>query len=357
MNSSFAHLTVIELASVLAGPSAGMFFAELGAKVIKVENARTGGDVTRNWRAPGEARDGLSAYYCSINYGKETRLLDLQTAAARAEVHALVAGADVVITNFQPRVAAKLRMGIDTLRALNDRLIVAELQGFPDDPARPAFDVVLQAESGFLYMTGSSDGPPVKLPVALIDVLAAHQLKEGILLALLRRAQTGKGAHVRASLLESALAALVNQANNYLMADHVPQRMGSAHPNIAPYGDQFTTADGVVFVLAVGSDRQFAELCDILDLPAMASADTYRTNVARIAHRAALNRKLGEAIAVRDAEMLFDALAARRIPYGRIRPMNEVLSLPVAQRMIRREIAPGQQATARLSSLGFELLE
>ena len=357
MKHPLAHLTVIELASVLAGPSVGMFFAELGAKVIKIENARTGGDVTRNWRAPGEARSGLSAYYCSINYGKESRLLDLQTAAARAEVHALIAGADVVITNFQSRVAAKLHMDIDTLRALNERLIVAELQGFPDDPARPAFDVVLQAESGFLYMTGTPEGQPVKMPVALIDVLAAHQLKEGVLLALLQRAQTGKGAYVRASLLEAALASLVNQANNYLMAGHVPQRMGSAHPNIAPYGDQFTTADGVVFVLAVGSDRQFAELCVVLDLPTVASDEAYRTNVARIAHRDALNRVLKTAIAARDAATLFDALAGRRIPYGRIRPMNEVMDLAVAQRMIRRETTPTGQATARLSSLGFELLE
>ena len=355
MTNLLASLTVVELASVLAGPSVGMFLAELGATVIKIENARTGGDVTRRWRAPGEAADGLSAYYCSINYGKTTRLLDLQTAADQATVHGLVRTADVVITNFQPRVAAKLRMDVPTLRALNERLIVAELIGFPDDPARPAFDVVLQAESGFLYMTGSPDGPPVKMPVALIDVLAAHQLREGILLALLQRARTGKGAHVHASLLEAALASLVNQANNYLMAGHVPQRMGSAHPNIAPYGDQFVTADGVAFVLAVGSDRQFAGLCAVLGLPKMAEDERFRTNAQRLAHRAALNTVLGEAIGQKSATPLFAALQDRRIPYGRIRPMNEVLDLPTAQAMLRYETTPAGQPTMRLSGLGFRL--
>ena len=353
MNTSLAHLTVIELASVLAGPAVGMFFAELGATVIKIENARTGGDVTRKWRAPGEATTGLSAYYCSINFGKTTKLLDLQSAAGQAEVHALIAGADVVISNFQPRVAAKLRMDVATLRGLNDRLIVAELIGFPDDPARPAFDVVLQAESGFLYMTGTPDGPPVKMPVALIDVLAAHQLKEGILLALLQRSQTNKGAHVRASLLEAALASLVNQANNYLMAGYIPQRMGSAHPNIAPYGDQFTTADSVALVLAVGSDQQFAGLCNCLKTSELAKDGRFARNPDRVAHRVSLTTILQEKIKAIQSAVLFAALQQHRVPFGRIRRMDEVLADPVAQRMLLRERMADGQETVRLSGLGF----
>ena len=355
MTTPLAHLTVVELASVLAGPSVGMFFAELGAEVVKIENARTGGDVTRHWRAPGETTEGLSAYYCSINYGKTVHLLDLQRAEDQRRVHELATKADVVISNFQPRVAAKLRMDAITLRGLNDRLIVAELIGFPDDPSRPAFDVVLQAESGFLYMNGEAGAAPVKMPVALIDVLAAHQLKEGILLALLRRQQTGSGAHVRASLLEAALASLVNQANNYLMAGHIPQRMGSQHPNIAPYGDQFRTADEVAFVLAVGSDAQFAALCACIQAAELASDARFRTNPARIHYRAALTAVLNKRFGSLPGDVLFARFRERRVPYGRIRRMDEVLTHPVAQRMIRTETTADGQPTRRLSGLGFRI--
>ena len=358
MNQALAHLTVVELASVLAGPSVGMFFAELGARVIKIENARTRGDVTRHWRAPGESRDTrVSAYYASINYRKEVVFLDLKTADAQAEAQALIRSADLVITNFLPATARRLHMDVPTLRALSPTLIVAELSGFGPGEARPAFDVVLQAETGFMYMNGTPDGAPVKMPVALIDVLAAHQLKEGILLALLRRGSTGRGATVRASLLGAALASLVNQATNYLMAGHIPQRMGSEHPNIAPYGDQFRTADGLRLVLAVGSDAQFVALCELLELPRLAEHPSFRTNADRVRHRAALRGALAPAFAQRAATTLLPACHARGIPVGRIRAMDEVMEWPLAQQMLREEQLSDGQLTRRLSSIAFEIEE
>ena len=258
----FQGLRVVELAGVLAGPAVGMFFAELGARVIKIENSRTGGDITRQWKLSAEPEDSsVSAYYCSVNWNKEVRLLDLETREAQVEVHELVAGADLVISNFKPDSARRLRMDADTLRDLNGRLIYAQIDAFGPDEQRPAFDVVLQAEAGYLYMSGEPGRPPVKMPVALIDLLAAHQLKEAVLVALLQRERSGKGCTVRTSLFESALASLANQATNWLMGGLVPQPIGTQHPNIAPYGDIVHTADGKPLVLAVGTDRQFAALC------------------------------------------------------------------------------------------------
>ena len=190
----FAGLTVVELASVLAGPAVGLFFAELGARVIKIENPVTKGDVTRAWKAPTEDKQKSdSAYYHSVNAGKEVHFLNLKTEEDRQQAYHLIEQADVVIVNYRVGAAQKLGMDYEYLNQLNPRLIYAELTGFGANDRRPAFDVVLQAETGFLYLTGEPDRPPVRMPVALIDILAAHQLKEGILVALLQRAQTGKG--------------------------------------------------------------------------------------------------------------------------------------------------------------------
>ncbi|MEZ4904287.1 MAG: CoA transferase [Spirosomataceae bacterium] len=178
-----------------------------------------------------------SAYYASVNWNKQTYLLDLEDDNDRFQAYRLFQGADIVISNYRLNVAQKLGVNYETLRKDNPNLIFAQLNAFDAHSERPAFDVVLQAEAGFMYMNGEAEGPPVKMPVALIDVLAAHQLKEAILLALLRRTQTGEGAYIATSLFEAAIASLVNQASNWLMNSHIPQRMGTQHPNIAPYGD------------------------------------------------------------------------------------------------------------------------
>ncbi|MEM8559664.1 MAG: CaiB/BaiF CoA-transferase family protein, partial [Bacteroidota bacterium] len=262
----FADLVVLELANVLAGPSVGQFFAELGATVWKVESPRTQGDVTRRWRLPTEPDTDRPAYFTAVNWGKQSLALDLAHPDGRALLHQLAAQSDVVLTSFRPGTAARLGADAATLRALDARLVVASISGYGSDHLRAGYDAVVQAESGWMFMNGYPDGPPTKLPVALVDVLAAHQLKQAILVALLQRARTGEGAHVHVSLLDAAVSALVNQASNWLTAGHSPQRMGSAHPNIAPYGSLFRTADGHDLLLAVGTDRQFAHLCTVLGL-------------------------------------------------------------------------------------------
>ena len=335
-NNFFSGLKVVELASVLAGPAVGLFFAELGAEVTKIENAATGGDVTRRWKAPTEAAAKTdSAYYQSVNFGKRTLLVDLKDETARAQVYGLIAAADVVIVNYRPGGAAKLGMDYPILAAHYPRLIYAELTGFGDADDRPAFDVVLQAETGFLYLTGEADRPPVKMPVALIDLLAAHQLKEGVLLALLQREHTGRGAKVSTSLYDTALASLANQATNWLIAGYAPQRMGTQHPNIAPYGDIFQTADGAELVLAIGVEQQFQHLCTFLSLPELGQDERFSTNAQRVKNRATLIPLLQERIGRYTSRTgLLEQLQAHGIPAGAIRDLPDVFAQPAAQSML-----------------------
>ena len=257
VNKPLSDLLVIETAAVLAGPAVGMHFAELGARVIKIENKRSGGDVTRKWKLPQEdPASPVSAYFSSVNWGKEHLFLDLKDPADRARFDALMAQADVLITNHLDSDAEKLGLARSRLRAINPRLVHGHIKGFADQPQRPAFDVVLQAETGYISMTGTDGDHLAKLPIALIDTLAAHQLKEGILLALWKREKTGKGMYVEVSLEEAALAGLINQASNRLMTGAVARPLGTLHPNIAPYGETFLCSDGNRIILAVGSDGQ-----------------------------------------------------------------------------------------------------
>lgn len=329
-------LRVVELAGVLAGPSVGQFLAELGADVVKVENVRTGGDVTRRWTLPEEASaDGRPAYFCAANWGKRSVALDLTHPAGRAALHALARGADVALTAYKPGDAARLGADADTLRALAPRLIVATLTGYGDGDARAGYDAVVQAEAGFTGLNGEPGGPPTKMPVALMDVLAAHQLKEAVLLALLRRAQTGEGAGVAVSLLGAGASALVNQGTAWLQAGVVPRRMGSAHPQIAPYGALYATADGAV-VLAVGTDAQFAALAAVLRLDALAADARFATNPARVRHRDLLDAALRGALAVWPTAALLAALDAAHVPAGAVRDVPAVFAHPEADALVLR---------------------
>lgn len=353
----FSGLKVVEFSSVLAGPAVGMFFAELGAEVIKIENKTTGGDVTRGWKHPSESPESpISAYWCSVNWGKKHLFLDLNDPQDRQQAIDLALAADVVISNFKPSSAS--RMGVDaaSLRARNPRLIYAQLSSFADpEDEGPAFDAVLQAEAGFLYMNGESDGPPVKMPVALIDILAAHQLKEAILLALLQRDRTGEGATVSTSLMESALASLANQASNYLMNGHVPQRMGTRHPNIAPYGDMFTCSDGQMLLLAVGTERQFRQLCNCLELNDLPKQEAFADNRARVQNREKLNALLAMALSCQTLDHWISFFKTNGVPAARIRDMHAVFDLPEAQAMILNETTPEGIPTRRVKTVAFEI--
>lgn len=334
MTPVFEGLKVVELASVLAGPAVGMFFAELGAEVIKVENKLTGGDVTRTWKTTGEERDSdASAYYWSINYGKKVQFLNLKDTQDYQVLVELIKDADIVISNFRGSVANRLKLDYSSIKSIDPTIIFAELTGYPKSD-RPAYDVVLQAETGFMHMTGEPNRTPVKMPVALIDILAAHQLKEGVLVALIQQLKTGNGAHVQVNLFDTALASLANQATNWLIAKHIPKAMGSAHPNIAPYGDVFEGRDGKMFVLAVGSDKHFESLCTCIGLNELKLDHRFRTNADRVTHRMELIPLLAAEFAKDTAAKWVDQLTKRAVPCGLIRNMKEVFDLDIAKDML-----------------------
>ncbi|NNE30506.1 MAG: CoA transferase [Saprospiraceae bacterium] len=334
----FSNLKVVEIAGVLAGPSVGMFFAELGARVIKVENPRTGGDMTRRWRVAGEKPEGnISAYYASINWGKEVLWLDLYEDEGRERLLEELKDADLLISNLKRKSLKKMGLDPATIRKQFPKIIYGQIDAFGPNIDRPAFDAVLQAEVGFMYMNGHPDRPPAKIPVAVIDVLAAHHLKEGLLIALMNRDKTGDGQVVSASLFDSAIATLVNQASNFLMAEHVAQRMGSLHPNIAPYGEVFVTRDEKMILLAVGSDFQFERLCRVLGLDELSLDDRFANNHDRIENRDGLFQILEMEIKKWDREALMEELIQKKVPAGSIRTIKEVFDLPEAQRLILEE--------------------
>lgn len=331
----FENLKVVELASVLAGPMVGTFFAELGAEVIKIENKSTHGDVTRTWKLPNETSQlNFSAYYAAANYGKQSLFLDLKNEADFSHVLELIAVADILIVNFKVGDAAKLGLDALSLRAKFPKLIYAALTGFGEDDHRTAFDVVLQAETGYMSMNGEKNSKPLKMPIAMIDLLAAHQLKEGILCALIQRGQTGKGAKVSVSLYDAAIASLANQATNYLMVQSIPDRIGSEHPNIAPYGDLFQTKENDWIVLAIGTDKQFVDLFRVLDLSEILSDEKYITNASRVLHRQDLNASLASTIGNLTTDKLETLLASKNIPYGRVKNMAEVFAQTMAHNLI-----------------------
>lgn len=332
----FKKLKVVELAGVLAGPSVGMFFAELGATVIKLENPNMGGDVTRAWRLAHESKETkYSAYFSSINGGnKQFKFIDIKS--NKKELITLLKEGDIFLTNFRKGKAEKLGLNYEYLKSINPKLIVGNISGYGEESDRPAFDVVLQAESGYLSMTGHPDSPPVKLPVAFIDVLTAHQLKEAILIALLKRSETGEGSYVSASLFETAVSSLTNQATNYLVANHVAKPMGTLHPNIAPYGECLRTKDDKSFVLAVGSNKQFSALCNCLSL-AIEEDERFKDNINRVANRKALDELLTNAAKNMESTLLFPKMDELNVPYGIIQSVDEVFQHPLAKSLVKTD--------------------
>jgi len=353
MQAVFQGLKVIDLSSVLAGPSVGMFFAELGAHVIKIENPKQGGDVTRSWKTNSEKEGSISAYWSSINYKKEIKFLNLTDGNDRSELEQLISSADILLTNFKSGDAMKFQLEPLHLFQKYPSLIQASIYGFSSNEDRVAYDVVVQAETGFMFMNGEDTSAPTKMPVALMDVLAAHQLKEAILIALYNRLKTGKGKIISCSLERAGISSLVNQASNYLMSGVIAKRAGSLHPNIAPYGEIISSADKKQIVLAVGSDRQFSSLCNTLSIPELASDDRFMSNQLRVVNRYLLLEKLQEKSTLINADQLMAAFIENDVPAGLIKNMAEVLESKIAQEMIREEIIEGQH-TSRITSIAFE---
>lgn len=355
MEKYFKDLLVIELAGVLAGPSAGLFFAELGAKVIKIENPKTNGDVTRSWKVKSESKDSTtSAYFWSVNAGKEVLNLDLTNKQDLEKFYTLVRMADILITNFKAGDDEKLKVHYGRLKKFNSKLIYASINGFGSSSPRTAYDLILQAESGFMHMNGEKDSQPLKMPVALIDILAGHQLKEAILIALLKRHKTNEGCHVSVSLFDTAIASLANQATNWLIANHLPNAQGSLHPNIAPYGEIFTTKDDQQITFAIGNDKQFYKLCEILNSIDISADPLYNSNQQRVKNREELYKILNEKISKQTFSRLFTQCTKADIPLGKIRNLKEVFELPEAQQMLT-QIKYRNKEIKTVKSISFKI--
>ncbi len=338
MNTFFKDLKVIELANVFAGPAVGMFFAELGAHVIKIENKSTNGDVTRSWKLPSEnPNDKGSAYYASVNWSKKSLFLDLKKKSDKAQALDLIRDADIVIANYKKGDAERLGMDYKNLKKINSKLIYAHLSGFGEDSSRTAFDIVLQAETGFMYMNGTTESGPLKMPVALIDILAAHQLKEGVLVAIIKRIKTGEGSKVSVSLYDSAIASLANQASNWLMVNHNPQPIGSLHPNIAPYGEVFSTLDKQLIVLAIGNDKQFKQLCSTLKTNSLFENEKFSSNTNRVKNRIALFEILKTEIQKYNSNDIMNDFINNDVPAGKIKSVKEVFAEEKTEKLILKE--------------------
>lgn len=350
-----SDLIVIELASVLAGPDVGMFFSELGAKVIKIENKTTGGDVTRKWKLANEPKENkVSAYFSSVNWNKEYLFFNLKEDEDKNKVYELIKSADIVITNFKPGDDKKLGMDYEKLTSYNPNLILGEINGYGRENKRAAYDVVLQAETGFMSMNGAPNSGPIKMPIALIDVLAAHQLKEGLLLALLKKGKTGKGSRVEVSLYDAALASLKNQATNWLMNQHIPQPLGSLHPNIAPYGETFITKDNKLVVLAIGSDNQFNKLLEIISAQKLIGKSEYITNQDRVKNRKQLDNELSPYFRLQTRDQLMAHFIASNIPAGAVNNLDEVFENKEAKKLLLTEEIDGV-ATTRVKTGIFKI--
>jgi crotonobetainyl-CoA:carnitine CoA-transferase CaiB-like acyl-CoA transferase len=322
-----AGVRVLDLSRVLAGPYCTMLLADLGADVVKVERP-DGGDETRSWGPP--FAGGESAYFLAVNRNKRSVALDLRDEHARRAFLRLAAAADVVVENFRRGGAAALGVAYDDVRAVNARAVYCSISGFGarEPPGRPGYDFVVQAESGLMSITGPADGPPSKVGVALVDVLAGLNAAVAVLAALRRRDRTHAGEHVQVSLLDSALSGLVNVAQNTLVTDEEAPRHGNAHASIAPY-QPLRTADGEIAV-AAANDGLFARLCAALGREELLVDGRFAANSGRVEHRAALVAELERTLATRPAADWLELLGAAGVPAGRIRGVREALAAAAA---------------------------
>ncbi len=350
----FEGLRVVELASVLAGPAVGMFFAELGAEVVKVEN-KSGGDLTRRWKQKGEnISSDTSAYYHAVNWNKKVLFCDLLNERDYNEVMQLIASSDILISNFKAGDDVKFNLVADDLAKKFPSLIIGEISGYPDSE-KVAFDAVLQAETGLMSINGTPESGPMKLPIAFVDLLTAHQLKEGILVALVHKAKSGLGAVVKTNLFNSALASLANQASNWLNNKIVPQPQGSLHPNIAPYGEVFNTADNQNVLLAIGTDVQFLSLFKVLNLSPIVENYDFSNNDRRLASRNRLSEILQNAIRKISCKDFLAACEINKVPVGKVNRIDEVFVYPSAQKMILEQSEADHTISKRVATVAFDI--
>lgn len=354
---ALAGVRVLDMTRVLAGPFAAQILGDLGADVIKVEHPARGDD-TRQWGPPFlDAADGgrVAAYYLAANRNKRAVAIDFARPEGRALVLRLAERCDVLLENYRVGTLARHGLGYDALAARNPRLVMVSITGFGQTGPwreRPGYDFLIQALSGLMSITGEPERPPMKVGVAIADLLTGLYAAIGTLAALAERERSGRGQHLDLSLFEATVGTLANQAMNYLVTGRAPARRGNAHPNIVPYQD-FPTADRRI-VICVGNDRQFAALCEVLRHPEWAADPRFATNPERVAHREIIVGRISEVLMTRPAADWLAALDAAGIPAGPVQDIADALSCPQAvARALVQEIADA--ALGRVPTLASPL--
>ncbi|WP_339513149.1 CaiB/BaiF CoA transferase family protein [Pseudomonas sp. RL_15y_Pfl2_60] len=344
MSGALSHLRVLDLSRVLAGPWAGQILADLGAEVIKVERPGVGDD-TRHWGPPflqDAAGEDTSeaAYYLSANRNKQSVTIDFTQPRGQQLIRELAAKSDVLIENFKVGGLAAYGLDYASLKALNPRLIYCSITGFGQTgpyAKRAGYDFMIQGLGGLMSLTGRADDQagagPVKVGVALTDILTGLYSTSAILAALANRGETGKGQHIDMALLDVQVACLANQAMNYLATGAAPKRLGNAHPNIVPYQD-FPTADGD-FILTVGNDRQFRKFCEVAGKPEWADDSRFATNQARVAHRAELIPLIRQVTVFKTTAQWVGDLEQAGVPCG---PVNDIQQVFADPQVIARQL-------------------
>ena len=354
-NGALSHLRVLDLSRILAGPWATQMLGDLGADIIKIERPGSGDD-TRGWGPPfvdditgDDKADAAarSAYFCSVNRNKRSLAIDITSPEGSAILRQLAAEADILVENFKVGGLAKYGLDYASLKTVNPRLVYCSITGFGmhgPDAHRAGYDFMIQGMGGLMSVTGEPDGMPMKIGVALVDVLTGTNAATAILAAVMHAQRSGNGQHIDMSLFDVSVASLANQALNYLVSARVPGRLGNAHPNIVPY-QAFATADGHV-ILAVGNDSQFRKFCRVANCAALADDPAYATNRARVENRDQLLPHITAAFVQHDTDWWLQMLADVGVPAGPINGIDAVLQEPQAlHRGLATDIADDRLGT------------
>ena len=335
MAGALSHIRVLDLSRVLAGPWAGQMLADFGAEVIKVERPGCGDD-TRGWGPPffsdNEGNPTEAAYFHAANRNKRSVAIDIASEAGQNLIREMVKQCDVVLENFKVGCLAKYGLDYASLKQINPAIVYCSITGFGQDgpyAQRAGYDFMIQGMGGLMSVTGEPEGMPMKVGVALADVMTGLYAANAVQAALLSRAETGKGQYIDLSLLDVQVATLANQAMNFLASGESPARLGNAHPNIVPY-QAFATTDGHI-ILAVGNDKQFRTFCEIGGNPALGENPAFATNRKRVENRADLIPHVAEMMAKQSTDWWLEQLSAACVPCGPINTIEQVFADPQVQ--------------------------
>jgi crotonobetainyl-CoA:carnitine CoA-transferase CaiB-like acyl-CoA transferase len=336
MSGALSGFRVLDLSRILAGPWASQMLADLGAEVIKIERPQQGDD-TRSWAPPYMPdREGNptteSAYFHGANRGKQSACIDISTEQGQDLIRQLAIKSDVLTENFKVGGLKKYGLDYDSLKSLNPKLVYCSITGFGQTgpyAERAGYDFMIQAMGGLMSVTGTPEGEPMKVGVALTDVMTGLYAANAIQAALIHQLRTGEGQYIDLALLDVQVATLANQAMNFLASGQNPQRLGNAHPNIVPY-QAFQTKDGFI-ILAVGNDAQFNRFCELANAPELASDDRYQKNASRVKNRSSLIPLIIDMMRIQTTEWWLDHLNQKGIPSGPINSLNQVFADPQVQ--------------------------